>query len=121
MTVSQAVPAATAAVEGSTSFGINSAVSIKLIVSTDAKVVRASELSPNFSWRCSSFQSHANTTYSNVSSIGIVLKQRLTGVSGSQLMLPSGAMQNYGINSSNLPPGEYKVCYLATTWYGGSA
>ena len=40
MTVSQAVPAATAAVEGSTSFGSCSAVSIKLIVFTAAKVMQ---------------------------------------------------------------------------------
>ena len=120
MTVSLSVPSPTAAVEGSTSFGSCSAISVKLIVYTAAKVARAPELMPSFTWRFTSFQLLANTAYSNVSSVGIAVNQRLAGVNVSQFIFPSGSWQGYNLPSSNLPPGEYKVRYFATTWYGGS-
>ena len=76
---------------------------------------------PSFTWKFSSFQLLANTAYSNVLSVGTAINQRLAGVNASQFIFPLGSWQDCNLPSSNLPPGEYKLHCVATTWYGGSA
>ena len=91
---------------------------MKLVVATAAKVARAPELMPTVSWRFSSFRLHANATYSNISSVGIAISQRLATTSSSQIIFLSNSWLQYNLASQNLPPGEYKLQVYASTWYG---
>jgi len=98
-------------------FGSCSAISVRIILKTVSKVVRAFELAPSFSWQFVTFQSLANSTYVNASLVDIAVSQRLSKVNTFQFIFPSNSWTT--LSGNNLPPGDYKVQFNAMTWYGG--
>jgi len=108
--------------EGPSSFGSCSSISINLVVKTSAQVPRAPELKPSCSWQFSSFQLAANYTYgSSLLSVGNAIRHRLANLNSTLVLFPSNSWSSYNLTGKNLPPGDYKIQFRVVTWYGGLA
>lgn len=113
MTFTQPLPVPRAVIDGPTSFGSYSVISLKTIINTPAKVLQSSELFPNFTRSFASYNASHNLLNSlNESMVGVALNQRVAQVNTSQLLFQP--------DSRNLPPGQYKLQYRVVTWYQGA-
>lgn len=117
ITVPQYVPSPTTAIDGPTSFGSCSSISLRLIVKTPAKVSRAPELSPSIFWAFMSFKLHSNSSFINASSIASAFNKRLSNHSADQILFLANSWTAFNLRSQNLPPGEYTLNFQVLTWY----
>jgi hypothetical protein len=111
VTVPNSVPHPSASVQGATSLGSCSPISLQLLVPSPSFVSRPPQFAPLTAWSVASVAAAHNSSAATAA-----LANRLANISSPSFVFLHNSWGPFGL-SAGLPPGVYVILYSVTTWY----
>jgi len=112
VSISSAVSNPTVLVQGSTSLGSCSALSLQLSIPSPSSISRPSQFAPVVTW---SFVT-ASIASQNASAVRLAFINRLVNVTSAGFVFLSDSWKLHGL-PGGLPSGNYTVSYTVAAWY----